>query len=526
MRPLLSSALGLAALLLAAPAAGADQARPAAAFTDSVGVNTHVIYGDTAYGDLNLVRARLRELGVRHIRDGICGDCPWQWPMFAALGQDGIKLDAGAGWPRDPVGVLQGSIGVMTSLAPMIDMVEGANEWDSFSGRDPAWAQQDRDYQRWLHAAVRGTPAIGERPLIGPSLVFSADSPSSWDILGDVSDALDYGNIHAYPGGGPPETNLSAELAQARQISGDKPVVATEAGYHNAIRQGNWDHPGVPEAVAGAYIPRLFLEYFRRGVARTYTYELVDEWPGQAAVNQEASFGLVRSDFSRKPAFIALRNLLSILGDPGATANGPPVEVPLDIDTAAPDLDRLVLRKRDGRVDVVLWRTASVWNTAARRDVAVNRLPTRVRFGGPVERVGSFRPLDAADGQPVGRGTDGSYAVDVGADPVVLEMTPAGPGSADTPAPTAPPPSATPAAPGGGPARPPAPVSGATPAPPRMTSSPPPTKPKPAPKARHVKARAKAHRSAQAKAAARRCHARRAAHKGCRRTSYSRQKRR
>ena len=41
----------------------------AEAFVDSIGVNTHLGYADTAYADHARVLARLDELGVRHFRD-------------------------------------------------------------------------------------------------------------------------------------------------------------------------------------------------------------------------------------------------------------------------------------------------------------------------------------------------------------------------------------------------------------------------------------------------------------------------
>ena len=53
------------------PAAKAEPARSADAFVDFVGVNTHVGYADTTYGDYEgILKPRLLELGVRHIRDG------------------------------------------------------------------------------------------------------------------------------------------------------------------------------------------------------------------------------------------------------------------------------------------------------------------------------------------------------------------------------------------------------------------------------------------------------------------------
>jgi hypothetical protein len=410
----------VAALLLATPRpAHAETARSADAFVGSIGVNTHVIYDDTAYGNFDLLRSRLQELGVRHIRDGVCGACGWQQDRFAALAGDGIKLDAGLGSPGDSAATVATNLAAVGRLGSMVDAVEGANEWDLFSGHTATWSSEDRAYQQRVWSATQANAALRGVPVIGPSLVFSWESPSSWDDLGSLTSQLTYGNIHSYPGGLPPEATLAQNLSLARQISGSRPVVATETGYHNALSQSNWGHPAVPEDVAGAYIPRMFLENFRLGVVRTYAYELLDEWPGQAATNMEASFGLLRSDFSRKPAYVSVRNLIAALRDPGAPLA--PAEVPLTLSGGTADVDHLTLRKRSGEVDVVLWRSASLWDRDARRTLVVAPTSVRVTLGSRAFAAQLVKPAGSATPSPVAL-RQGAATVSVGASPIVLEL--------------------------------------------------------------------------------------------------------
>jgi hypothetical protein len=463
--------------VLPSPASAAP-ARSAGAFADSVGVNTHIIYDDTAYGDFNTVRARLKELGVRHIRDGICGTCVWQWERYEALATDGIRLNAGAGWPNATTQQRTDALAAMRRLAPMIETIEGANEWDLFSGRTATWSSEVRAHQAWLANAVRTDPVLRTKPIIGPSLVFSWETPSSWTILGDVSANLDYGSSHGYAGGLPPEVVVDGELARAAQISGAKPVIQTEGGYHNALDQGNWDHPAAPEDVTGVYMPRMFLENFRRGVHRTYSYELLDEWPGQARTWMEASFGLLRSDYSRKPAYESLRNLLSVVGETGAA--GGTTDVPVSV-SATGDVRQVLLRKADGRVIVVLWRAASLWDRNARVRTAVPTVPVTVTYGGAVAKAVTYAPVESATARAATL-SNGVITLDVGAAPQVLELTPAPPAPAPTPTPTPPAPTPTPAPPAPTPTpAPPAPTP--TPAPPTATPTRTPT-PSPTPKPR------------------------------------------
>ena len=74
--PLLSILSSLIVFLRAAAAAAdAEPARPADGFVDFVGVNTHLGYYDTTYRDYeSILKPRLLELGVRHIRDGTYND--------------------------------------------------------------------------------------------------------------------------------------------------------------------------------------------------------------------------------------------------------------------------------------------------------------------------------------------------------------------------------------------------------------------------------------------------------------------
>ncbi len=457
------------ALLALAPAAHADTARPAAAFTDSVGVNVHLTYLDTPYGNFDLVRDRLRELGVRHIRDGLT----WQGHLLAALGTDGIRADLIMGDPDGRSGPLADHLAtVRTQLAGMIEGLETANEWDNSSGWRAGWTDGLRTFTTDLRSGMSADPVLTGMPLVGPSLV----GWDSRDRLGDMSSLIDYGNLHNYSGGNVPEGAIDSELALAAKVSAGKPVVATEAGFHNAL-SATWGQSPVPEDVAAAYLPRMFLENFRRGVVRTYSYELVDEWPGQAATNPEASFGLLRSDFSRKPAYVALRNLLAVLRDGGAAPAT--ADVPVSVSDAPADLRRLALRKSDGRLAVVLWRAASLWDTATRVRLAVPAATVRVGLGAGTLRV--FDPLQSASGAVVAQ-SGGAADVAVGATPVVVELTPAAPAPTPTPAPPAPtpmPPVATPTPePPVATATPAPPVATPTPVPPRVTPTPTPRRPR------------------------------------------------
>ena len=108
------------------------------------------------------------------------------------------------------------------------------------------------------------------------------------------------------------------DTAASPGISRWSPRPAREAGHYNRDWLSNRPNmtQGIPEDVAGKYVPRVFLEQWQRGIQRTYLYELIDLPTGHAV--GDSMFGLLRSDFSAKPAYTALTNLLHLLGRPGA----------------------------------------------------------------------------------------------------------------------------------------------------------------------------------------------------------------
>ncbi|HWI56936.1 MAG TPA: hypothetical protein VNZ22_06905, partial [Bacillota bacterium] len=91
---------------------------------------------------------------------------------------------------------------------------------------------------------------------------------------------------------------------------GSKPMCATETGYFTGTAKG-----AVSEAVQAKYVPRLFCEYFGKGIRRTFHYELVDLWPSQD--NDQHTRGLLHNDLTPKPAFTALKHLITLLKDEG-----------------------------------------------------------------------------------------------------------------------------------------------------------------------------------------------------------------
>ncbi len=398
-------------------------ATSARAFGDSVGVNVRLSWLDTAYGDFGAVRARLRELGVRHINDGFCGACEYQLDRMRRLAADGITSSVG------PSGLTEGSAALQWNLQVIRDRVRGAvdsvqapNEPD-ISG-DPQWVEHTRAYQAELYARVKGDPALAHLPVIGPSIVNREARP----LLGDLSAFLDRGNLHPYPGGTPPLTDMADQRLIGAIIAGNKPLVATEAGYHNDL-SFTGPHRAASERATAIYTPRLVLEAFLGGIQRTYVYQLLDPYtPAQAQARgiplSENSFGLLRWNHSPKPSFFALRNLMRAV-DSGSAPVASPGGLRFGLEGAGPDVRRLLLRSADGSYALVLWRQVSVWDRGAMRDLhpAADRL--EVVLGERVSLARRFDPVDS-DAERQRWTNPQRIPVDLAGAPVVLRLTPPG----------------------------------------------------------------------------------------------------
>lgn len=357
-----------------------EQAKSANAFVDSIGINTHVRYYDTAYGNFSLVEQRLKELGVRHIRDG--GSDPTWIDRINQLGRAGIKTTV----------VLDPNIGVgpnadydlkpphhqivpfVKNLIPDgVEAVEILNEFDvfhqmfgySYKGQPVTsdnWVSYVRDITRDTFNSLESDPATKHIPVIGPSFVY----PDSSTKVGDLSQWLDYGNMHPYtypshPGNG----NLQNELSNRSKPSKNLPLIATEVGFHTA---SSADARSVSETVQGKYIPRMYLQHFNQGVYRTFSYELMDQKPNPD--DGEANFGIVRHDGSPKPAFTVMQNLIGLLSDTGESFT--PGTLSYSFSGETQNLNHTLLQKRNGDFYMVMWLEVPSTNQSTSQQVTLN----------------------------------------------------------------------------------------------------------------------------------------------------------
>jgi hypothetical protein len=388
-----------------------ERAKPADTFIDSMGIATHLRYTDTSYGRFeDVVEPRLRELGIRHIRDG--GNDDNMYAKMRRLGAQGIRSTLVMD-PRDNI-TPQNVVDQVKRALPYVEGVEGPNEWDAnvekMSYKGKSFPDGLREYQADMFRALKSDPATANIPVLAPSMA----QPENGQKVGSLAAYSELGNMHSYSGGRVPGQDFDWRwLPLTKQFSGDRPIIATETGYHNAIHDRVTTHKAVTEQVSAKYIPRTYLEFFNRGVKRTFIYELMDQ---RRAPDQENNFGIIRADGTPKPAFYAVRNLIRILNDTrGTTANG---SLSYYFSGNVKDLRHTLLQKSNGDFYLVMWLNSESTDATKTQRVTVNLLT-------PTKEAVTFLPNRSSDATATFSAPT-RVTMDVPDAPIILRVVPKG----------------------------------------------------------------------------------------------------
>ncbi len=383
-----------------------QRASSADSFIDSIGVAVHLRYLDTSYGRYtDVVEPRLRELGIRHIRDG--GNNQEMFNRLNRLALFGIKstlvMDL-----RDNINP-QNVTSIVKKVLPSVVAIEGPNEWDvnnvPYNGK--TYPENVRDFQAGIFSAMKRDLVTAKIPVLGPSIAI----PENGTRLGSLESSMDFGNMHSYAGGNQPGQDLDNRwIPLTQRVTGSRPIIVTETGYHNAVADTNASQRGVSEAVAAKYIPRNYLDYFRRGIRRTFIYELMDE---RAENSQENKFGLVRFDGSRKPAFDSLRNLVTVLKDvPGAQLGTLSYSLSGDVQ----NVEKVLLQKLNRDYFLVLWLAVPSTDAAVSRRITLNLVT-------PISKAVTYLPNQSTNAVTTVNSPQ-SITLDVPDAPLVVQLTP------------------------------------------------------------------------------------------------------
>lgn len=367
-----------------------DAFSSADAFVESIGINTHFGYTDTVYfTKYETVKTRLADSGIRYVRDK---PYPESWRLRTDLYTDlGIQFMLIAG-QRDSLGFLDPAnvssvLEKCKQYGEAVFAVMGANEYDiNCPAEETAWWDTYKSYQQELYNQVKADPDLQHLPVVmGPT----AHAWNAYTKLAGIGGMLDYGAMHPYPGGNSPEYGMVGELDYHYTATEGKPLYASESGYHNALLHSK----GISEATQAKYLPRMYAGYFRMGVKKFFKYELCDGGTDPAIDGR--NWGILRHDLSEKPAYFALKNMISLLEDPGPDFSPAPVDFSLLGDTES--LRTLTLRKRDGRVYLLIWQEVPVFDIETKQEIINPRRTIQLETAFDTAQINVYEPVDSAD---------------------------------------------------------------------------------------------------------------------------------
>ena len=464
-------AAGLSVNIAAAPATAPPPgpgvlATAANTFIDSIGVATHWMY-PSYITHLSVLQNLMTSSGIRHFRDGANLGMPG---VMQAFGTSKVKvtllIDPTHGivpnttyWSASPPGSTVQIADFIKNYMPAdsVEALEMPNELDvfyylykwhpsdaSFLSTNPSAPNYYGAYgeavtkDSWQ--AIKSDPALANIRIIGPTVGIQVPSPYS---AGSLYDYVDTGGFHPYPGRAntftypqpydtiqkyywnsfQPSVNVSSDPYGGNPLMftwyqppfakgyNARPMVATETGYQT----GSKTQGGISVLAQAKYVPRLFAEYFRNGIARTFIYEFYDE--GTNPADQEQNFGLIYNNLTPKPAFTALANLIQLLSEPDTSFTPGKLDYSLEVQpngayVRTKYVHDLLLEKSDGDFYLLLWHEISgTSNTdvtgnslaGAQRDIAPPALQTTITLPASINSA-TLYSYDAAwqlDPQPL-----------------------------------------------------------------------------------------------------------------------------
>lgn len=284
---------------------------------EDVAVRVFPHYSGTLYGDHARTLDKLGALGVDRISARLIPGLAQDEIKFYqdAYNRFGIKVWFAVGVPGNVYSDSQWTSIRNLLTGPLKGMVELASGWNEPNHRVSGdWSTSTAAHQKKLWANVQqANAASGQNIAVGTPPLWSGSFDTQFADLNvlapKIQGAYDTINWHMYPHG-----TQGAELAALidRQVTkfraayGSHPMVNSESGYFTAPNYSGGSNPST-EAEQAAQIDDLVNMHLQRGVGISY-FELHDDVdPGGA--NREAHFGLVRADWSNKPAFGVFQTL-------------------------------------------------------------------------------------------------------------------------------------------------------------------------------------------------------------------------
>jgi hypothetical protein len=383
-------------------------------FLDTIGVNLHLGYPATAYNDVARVISAMKYCGIRFARDAAVYDRAPNPTHYGALAASGVRFCMFWGPGRSMSDEMRQLDALEAEHPGAVWALEGPNEIKAaFSYAGLSGSPAALRFMADMRAQASRYDRLRNKPIVR----FTDDTRAACDC--------DFANLHVYPKGGQ-QPGAVIRLVRDRWIApgGFMPgrgMVFTEFGYHTLVGKpasGAWQ--GVDEETQAILLLNGFFAAAAAGVARTFAYELLDEYPARrGAEKMQNCFGLFRADGAPKRAATALRRLSQVLGGSSAHEDLPQSATVGAQVEAAKTVRSLRMRNSHGQDFLCLWNETSVWD--ANRAGASPAAPVRaaVTLSAPAH-ARAWTLVD--DRPPTGFNGSSQFEVELRGGPIVIQM--------------------------------------------------------------------------------------------------------
>ena len=350
-------------------------AKKAPDFIDSIGVEVRLYPEREDSLWTNIIKPRLQELGVQHIRTrlrhniDLGSDERKAADRIIELGNLDPPIKTTGIWRE--FGSWDEKIKATEYMLSGLEAIENPNEpnrpqegfdYKDTQGERHGYSKPTGDNDKklvgkgWVHAVRLFTEDLNlhiknnfpQLKILSSAVTIGAykgvqnyQNQHNWN----VEDWVDYGNFHVYRKTNPEKNTRIDDVRQTMYPT--KPLIITETGYNTGAR-GIALVPN--QEIQAIYNLRSILEFFRLGIKRTYIFSLLRFEP------EPRYFSLIDPDNTEKvtSSFEAIRDTISILD--GGDSNFTPQTLRYEITGKLNNLrHKFVLQKSDGKFYLILW---------------------------------------------------------------------------------------------------------------------------------------------------------------------------
>lgn len=399
-------------------------------FIDSIGVNTHLDFTSSSYGNIATVENALNYVGVKNLRDSANNTADlganglWQQVANAT----GAKFDAFLGEGSVTTMVTGLAHAVTLAKQGILNFVEGGNEEDQgYSISLGNSLAKTAAYQSTVYATAHSLGLSTINMSFGTGW---SKATGDYGTVGNLDQVADYGNAHTYFGtGNTPLSTINTLNSDAKLADNADPVITTEMGWYTT--GSTTDGSNVSPTVQAKYMLDGLLDAFQAGDAKTYLYELLDQHANSS--NTEYNFGLFNADGTAKPAATALHNLTSLLADDGTNAASFTAgSLTYSLSGTIGTDHSMLMEKSDGTYWLAIWNEARLSGPTAGTNITVANHTVTLNLASTAGEVTVYDPMTGTGAVQTVDNT-ATVSVSVPDHPILVEISGAG-GSAAAPA--------------------------------------------------------------------------------------------